>query len=79
MTAGDLPARVGPTAWGVPLATRTLPPWDATNAYVVGSGGAGWLVDPGAGDVAALEALATLVAAAGVRTLKGVLVTHTHP
>jgi glyoxylase-like metal-dependent hydrolase (beta-lactamase superfamily II) len=79
MKAGDPPSRVGPTAWGVPLAARTLPPWDATNAYVVGSGGVGWLVDPGAGDPASIDALAGLVAAAGVRTLKGVLVTHAHP
>lgn len=73
------PRRVGPGVWGVALATRTLPPWFATNAYLVGTGGVGWLVDPGAGDAAALDALDALVAAAEVHTLKGVLLTHAHP
>jgi glyoxylase-like metal-dependent hydrolase (beta-lactamase superfamily II) len=63
----------------VALATRTLPPWPATNAYLVGTAGVAWLVDPGAGDAEALAALEALVAAAEVRTLKGVLLTHAHP
>ena len=72
------PAAIAPGVWGVALATPTLPPWPTTNAYVVGTGGVGWLVDPGAGDAAALAALEALIVAAQVRTLKGVLVTHAH-
>ena len=72
------PSAVAPGVWGVALATRTLPPWPTTNAYIVGTGGVGWLVDPGAGDAEALAALDALIAAAQVRTLKGVLVTHGH-
>ncbi len=79
MNPGAAPQRVAPGVWGVALATRTLPPWPATNAYLVGTGGVGWLVDPGAGDAEALAALEALVAAAEVRTLKGVLLTHGHP
>ena len=79
MNVGAAPRPVAPGVWGVALATRTLPPWPATNAYLVGTGGVGWLVDPGAGDAAALEALAALITAGGARTLKGVLVTHAHP
>ena len=79
MNLGAAPQRVAPGVWGVALATRTLPPWPATNAYAVGSGGVAWLVDPGAGDAEALGALDALLAAAGVRTLKGVLLTHAHP
>ncbi len=79
MNLGPAPLQVAQGVWGVALATRTLPPWPATNAYLVGTGGVGWLVDPGAGDAEALAALDALVAAAAVRTLKGVLVTHAHP
>lgn len=79
MNLGAAPRSVAPGVWGVALATRTLPPWPATNAYLVGTGGVAWLVDPGAGDAEALAALDALVAAAGVRTLKGVLLTHAHP
>ncbi len=78
MNLGAAPLRVAPGVWGVALATRTLPPWTATNAYLVGTGGVAWLVDPGAGDAEALAALDALVAAAAVRTLKGVLLTHAH-
>ena len=78
MTPGSHPTHVAPGVWGVALATRTLPPWPATNAYAVGTGGVAWLVDPGAGDAEALAALDALLAAAGVRTLKGILLTHAH-
>lgn len=78
MNLGATPLRVAPGVWGVALATRTLPPWTATNAFLVGTGGVAWLVDPGAGDAEALAALDALVAAAEARTLKGVLLTHAH-
>ena len=78
MNLGAAPLMVAPGVWGVALATRTLPPWTATNAYLVGTGGVAWLVDPGAGDAEALAAIEALVQAAEVRTLKGVLLTHAH-
>lgn len=79
MNPGDPPVHVAPGVWGVAVRVRTLPPWTATHAYAVGSDGVAWLVDPGAGDAAACDALTALLAAAGVRTLKGVLLTHSHP
>lgn len=79
MSPGDPPVHVAPGVWGAGVPVRTLPPWTATNAYVVGSDGVAWLVDPGGGDAAAGDVLAALLATAGVRTLKGVLLTHSHP
>jgi endoribonuclease LACTB2 len=76
---GEPPAQHGPALWGVGIETRTLPPWPSTTAYAIGTNGVAWLVDPGAGDDAALEAMTALLAAAGVRHLKGILLTHTHP
>ncbi len=79
MTPGEAPVQHGPAVWGVAVATRTLPPWPSTNVYVLGTNGVGWLVDPGAGDSAALDAMAQLLERSGVRHLKGILLTHTHP
>lgn len=79
MSDDGAPFAVAPALWGVALDTRTLPPWPTTNAYAIGAGGAAWLVDPGAGDPVALAALDALLAAAGARTVKGVLLTHAHP
>jgi endoribonuclease LACTB2 len=78
MNVGDPPRHVAPSVWAVAVPTATLPPWRATNAFVVGGGGVGWLVDPGGHGPEAEAALDALLAAAGVRTLKGVLLTHTH-
>jgi endoribonuclease LACTB2 len=74
----DPPRRIAGGLWGVAVPAATLPPWDATNAYLIAGGGVGWLVDPGGDGPPAEAAIAALVAAAGVRTLKGVLLTHTH-
>ncbi len=62
-----------------PLAARTLPPFNHTNAYVVAAAGVGIVVDPGAGDEAALATLRAALDRAGVEEPKGVLLTHTHP
>lgn len=72
------PRRIGDELWGVALEVRTLPPWGATNCYLVSSGGVAWLVDPGGDGEAAQAAIDRLLGAAGVRTLKGVLLSHSH-
>lgn len=79
MSTHDGPQAVAPGVWATALPTRTLPPWPTTQAFAVGTAGVAWLVDPGAGGPEALAALDALLAAAGVRTLKGVLLTHGHP
>lgn len=65
--------------WRLELEVDTLPPYDHTNAYLVADAGVGLLVDPGAADAAALTVIEAALAAAGVRLLKGVALTHTHP
>lgn len=79
MNLGAPPERLAATLWGVAVPADTLPPWRATNAYLIGGGGVGWLVDPGGAGPDADAAVDALLASAGVRTLKGVLLTHTHP
>lgn len=61
------------------LPVDTLPPYDHTNAYLVANGGVALLVDPGSHAAAALEIVAEALATAGARTLKAVVLTHTHP
>ena len=76
------PAPLEDVAEGVvraPLAARTLPPFTHTNAYVVAADGVGIVVDPGAGDEAALATLRAALVRARVDEPKGVLLTHTHP
>jgi endoribonuclease LACTB2 len=76
---GDPPLRITSGLWGTSVPVATLPPWSATNAYLIAGAGVGWLVDPGGDGPAAEAAIDALLTAAGVRTLKGVLLTHTHP
>ncbi len=63
----------------VPVPVATLPPYDHTNAYVIANGGVALIVDPGSPLASATEALATAVAEAGARTVKGIVLTHSHP
>jgi endoribonuclease LACTB2 len=76
---GDPPLHITGGLWGTAVPVATLPPWSATNAYLIAGAGVGWLVDPGGAGPAAEAAIDALLASAGVRTLKGVLLTHTHP
>ena len=71
--------KVSDHLWRLELAVDTLPPYDHTNAYLVAHAGVGMLVDPGAADAAALAVISAALEAAGVRLLKGVVLTHTHP
>jgi len=77
--ADDALERVADGVLRVPLRTRTLPPFTHTNAFVLAADGVGIVVDPGAGDAAALAALRGALRAADVAAPKGVLLTHTHP
>lgn len=61
------------------LPVDTLPPYDHTNAYLIADGGVALLVDPGSRAAVSLETIAEALEAAGARTLKAVVLTHTHP
>ncbi len=66
---------LAPGVWRLPLPTRTLPPFDHTNSYLIVDAGVGLLVDMGGSDLASLEAALDQV---GVTTLTGLLLTHSH-
>lgn len=72
------PERLTPSLWRLELPSRTLPPHETTNLYLLASGGVGLLVDPGFHDAAGLDAVGALLERAEVRLLKGVLLTHSH-
>lgn len=61
------------------LPVDTLPPYDHTNAYLVADGGVALLVDPGSREAVSSEAVRAAMASVGARTLKAVVLTHTHP
>lgn len=61
------------------LPVDTLPPYDHTNAYLIADAGVAILVDPGSHERAALEPIAEALRRLDVRTLKAVILTHTHP
>src|SRR5680860_1496327 len=65
--------------WRLEMPVATLPPYDHTNAYLVADNGVGLLVDPAFDKPAGLELLHAAIRAAGVRLVKGIVVTHTHP
>lgn len=71
--------RISANVLRIELEVRTLPPYDHTNAYLIANAGVGLLVDPGAADDGALEVIRMALEQAGVKLLKGVLLTHTHP
>lgn len=65
--------------WQLPLPVSTLPPYDHTNGYLIVDNGVGMFVDPVCEDAGGLELLKSTATAAGVKLLKGVVLTHTHP
>ncbi|HEX7040506.1 MAG TPA: MBL fold metallo-hydrolase [Trueperaceae bacterium] len=71
--------RVSEHVWRVPVAVATLPPYDHTNAYVIADGGVGLVVDPGSPLAASTDAIASALGEAGVRLVKGIVLTHGHP
>lgn len=56
-----------------------MPPFDHTNSYLVASDGVGVVVDAGFHDIGARAALLAALEQAGVRLLKALALTHTHP
>ena len=73
------PEQLSPSVWRLPVATATLPPFDHVNTYLIASNGVGAVVDPGSAEAAAQPAIDALLDSTGVRLLKLVLLTHTHP
>ncbi len=73
------PEAVAEGVWRIPLPSKTLPPFEHTNSYVVKCGQEAVLIDAGAGDSVVLGELAELLGALGVARLKALLLTHTHP
>lgn len=71
--------RVSENVWRLALPSDTLPPFDHVNSYLIASRGVGVLVDPGSSNDGAPAAIREALAAAGVRLLKAVFLTHTHP
>ena len=71
--------RVTPGLWRLPLPSRTLPPYDHTNSYLLVTGAEGVLVDYGSDDPAVLGGLETTLDELGVTHLRALLLTHTHP
>lgn len=78
MNPGDGARRCADGLWGISVPSATLAPWSSTHAYLVGGAGVGWLVDPGGAGAEADAAIDALLRSAGVRELKGILLTHTH-
>jgi len=73
------PEAVAPGVWRLPFKSRTLPPFDHTNSYLIADRGVGVLVDFGGEEPTALDALEEALGTLGVKTLKALLLTHTHP
>ncbi len=64
--------------WRLAIPSKTLPPFNHTNSYLLEDSGVGVLVDPGGEREATLVALATALAKTGVSFLKAILLTHSH-
>jgi len=78
VSAVQPPERVTDGVLRVPLPAPTLPPFSHTNAYLLASDAVGLVVDPASGDEAALRAIERGWDEIGVRTPKGIVLTHTH-
>lgn len=73
--------RFAPGVWRLPLPSRTPPPWDHTNSWLIDAGdGALWWVDAGfaPGDTDAQRRIDGALAALDAERLAGVLLTHGH-
>ncbi len=73
------PERVGTGVWRFALPSRTLPPFEHTNSYLVQRGKEAVLIDAGSDDPGVLAAFTASLAALGILRLSALLLTHTHP
>lgn len=71
--------RLSRSVWRIALPVHTLPPHDHTNAYLIASGGAAMIVDPGSAESEALALLDEAMRRAGATRLEHVVITHSHP
>ena len=69
---------VAPGVWRLPFASRTLPPFDHTNGWLLVDADDAVLVDPGFRDGAGLTMLDAALGGAGVRSLSAIWLTHAH-
>lgn len=72
------PEALSPGVWRLPLPSRTPPPFDHTNTYLVGNGLEAALVDAGSDDPAVLDALDAALRTLGLAPPRTLLLTHTH-
>ncbi len=71
--------KISASIWRVAIKSQTLPPFDHTNSFVICDRGVGFIVEaPEKGDEA-FENIEQTLKIANVNTLKGILLTHTHP
>ncbi|MEX2536579.1 MAG: MBL fold metallo-hydrolase [Trueperaceae bacterium] len=75
---GPSPVALGESVWRLALPSRTLPPFDTTNTYLIVDSSVAVIVDPGFEDEGSLAALRSLALAQGARLIKAVLLTHSH-
>ncbi len=78
MIAHPHPEPVGPGVWRLPLPSRTPPPFDHTNTYLVGNDRETVLVDAGSVDPVVLDALETTLSTLNLARPQALLLTHTH-
>jgi glyoxylase-like metal-dependent hydrolase (beta-lactamase superfamily II)/8-oxo-dGTP pyrophosphatase MutT (NUDIX family) len=70
------PISFSPAVWMIPLLTQGLPPSTHTNAYLIGTKGCNYLLDPGPADTTEQQRLFDRI---GRKPLAGVILTHHHP
>lgn len=73
------PEPVGAGVWRLPLPSRTPPPFDHTNTYLVGNDRETVLVDAGSADPAVLDTLEATLNTLNLARPISLLLTHTHP
>jgi len=71
--------QISSSIWRVAIKSQTLPPFDHTNSFVICDNGVGFIVEAPEKGSEALEHINETLKIAKVTTLKGILLTHTHP
>ena len=73
------PEQISKSVWRIAIKSDTLPPFDHTNSFVISDRGVGWIVEAPSDSDEAISSIEATLKEAGVTTLKGILLTHTHP